>query len=449
MRRIRRHVAVVGLSSVVLALAACTAGGGSSSPSSVQAIDPSASHAPTTIAVWGAFTGREAQIVQDSLDRLHVEVPWLTANYVPGKTDEDIAKSIASGQPPGVVMSQGPDNVAKYCDSGAWRDLTPYIDASGLDMAATFPAPALSYTSYAGNQCSLPLLTDAFGLYYNKDLLAAKGYTEPPKTSSELADMAKKLTQRDADGTIRVAGFVSTNQQMYETNQIYNGVNWGAQWYDSNGKSAMASDPQWQDLLTWDKQLTDWYGYDNIVRWFAPYRDHEWDAGNAFEQGKVAMMLDGEWRGAFIKANGSSVNYGTAAFPVPDNKADTYGVGQIGGTVVGIPRDAKDADVAWLVTQYLTTDTQTLNTLAERLQNVPTTFDSLQTTALNKEQKFQPFMAIFKDPGSRYRELTPTGQADADLFSQFVTQWEKGKVTDLQAGLQQVAGQIDKLATLG
>ncbi|MEO8329204.1 MAG: extracellular solute-binding protein [Candidatus Nanopelagicales bacterium] len=444
----RRRLVGVGVCGLSLALAACTAGGGDT-PEAVQSIDPSASHAPTNIDVWGAFTNREADIVQASLDRLHDEIPWLTATYVPGKNDEDISRAIASGQSPGVVMAQGPDNVAKYCDSGAWRDLSPYIDSSGLDMAATFPESVISYTSYNGIQCSLPLLTDAYGLYYNKQMLTDNGYDAPPKTISELTEMAKALTQRDADGTINVAGFVSTNDLMYETTQLFNGVNWQAQWYDAEGQSAMASDPRWADLLQWDKDLTDWYGYDNLERFFAQYKDHEWDAGNAFEQGKVAMILDGEWRGAFIEDDGSDVDYGTAAFPVPDDQTDSYGMGQIGGTVAGIPRDAENADVAWLVLQYLTTDAQTLNTLAEQLKNVPTTFESLKTTSLRKDEKFQPFMETFENPDSRYKQLTPTGQADVDLFSQFVTQWEKGKVADLQAGLQDVADQINQLATLG
>ncbi len=448
MRGNARLTMVAGISCAAMVLASCTAGG-SDEPTSVQSIDPSASHAPTSIDVWGPFIGREADVVQASLDRLHQDVPWLTATYVAGKTDEDLARAIASGQPPGVVMSQAPDNVAKFCQSGAWRDLGPYITASGLDMSATFPDSVLSYTGYQGDQCSLPMLTDAFGLYYNKQLLADAGYTDPPKTISELTAMAKKLTQRDADGTINVAGFVSTNDQMYETAQLYNGVNFGTEWYDANGKSAMATDPQWKNLLNWDKELTDWYGYDNLVRWFAPYKAHEWDAGNAFEQGKVAMMYDGEWRGAFVAADESDVDYGTAAFPVPDDQADKYGVGQIGGTVAGIPRASKDADAAWLALQYLTTDTQTLNTLAEQLQNVPTTFDSLDTTKLNDEPKFKPFMDIFKNPNSRYKQLTPTGQADVDLFSQFVTQWEKGNVPDLQTGLEDVADQINQLSTLG
>lgn len=445
----RRHIVGVGVCGLSLALAACTAGGGDETPATVQAIDPSASHAPTTIDVWGAFTGREADIVQASLDRLHEDIPWLTAKYVPGKNDEDISRAIASGEPPGVVMAQAPDNVAKYCDSGAWRDLGPYTEATNLDMAATFPESVISYTSYNGVQCALPLLTDVYGLYYNKQLLAAKGFDAPPKTISELTDMAKALTQRDADGTINVVGFVSTNNLMYESAHLYNGVNWQAQWYNADGQSAMASDPRWAELLQWDKDLTDWYGYDNLERFFAAYKAHEWDAGNAFEQGKVAMILDGEWRGAFVQADGSDIDYGTAPFPVPDDMTDSYGMGEIGGTVAGIPRDAANADVAWLVLQYLTTDVQTLNTLAEQLQNVPTTFESLKTTSLRKDEKFKPFMETFENPESRYKQLTPTGQADVDLFSQFVTQWEKGKVPDLQAGLQDVADQIDQLATLG
>jgi len=433
---------------LAIGLTACTAGG-TSSPSSVQALNPTASQPPTTINVWGAFTGREAKIVQGSLDALHQKYPWLTANYVPAKTDSDIAKAIASGSPPDVVMVQSPDNVAKFCSTKAWQDLTPYIKASNLDLKSTFPPAALSYTSYQGVQCSLPLLTDAFGLYYNKDLLAQAGYTQPPKTFSQLTAMAKKLTQRSADGTISVPGFIPTSGQMYETNNIYYGVWSNAKWYDANGKSVVNTDPAWKPLLNWDKSLTDWYGYDNIKRWFAPYANHEWDAGNAFEQGKVAMMMDGEWRTAFLAADHSKVNYGTAPFPVPDNLASRYGMGMIGGTVVGIPSGAANGPASWLVVQDLTMNTKTLNALAEDLKNVPTTYASLRATALRHDPKFEVFMKIFQNPNSGFKQLSPEGSADVDLFSQFVEHWQSGAVPNLQQGLDQVAKQIDDLQQVG
>ena len=52
------------------------------------------------------------------------------------------------------------------------------------------------------------MLTDAYGLYYNKDMFAKAGIAGPPKTMTELMADAKKLTVRNADGSIKIAGFV-------------------------------------------------------------------------------------------------------------------------------------------------------------------------------------------------------------------------------------------------
>ena len=61
------------------------------------------------------------------------------------------------------------------------------------------------YTQYNGKRCALPLLADTYGLYYNRELFEAAGITSPPKTISELAADAKKLTKFNADGSIKVA----------------------------------------------------------------------------------------------------------------------------------------------------------------------------------------------------------------------------------------------------
>ena len=43
-------------------------------------------------------------------------------------------------------------------------------------------------------------------------------------------------------------------------------------------------------------------------------------AQNAFEKGKVAMNVDGEWRTAFIADEAPNLNYGTAPVPVDDDR---------------------------------------------------------------------------------------------------------------------------------
>ena len=48
---------LVGILAVfAIAVTACTAGGSSSTPAT---INPSASHQPVTLEIWGAWTGRE------------------------------------------------------------------------------------------------------------------------------------------------------------------------------------------------------------------------------------------------------------------------------------------------------------------------------------------------------------------------------------------------------
>ena len=86
----------------------------------------------------------------------------------------------------------------------------------------------------------------------------------------------------------------------YETNPVTLGVPAGASWYDAEGKSALASDPNWSALLEWQKSLIDFYGADNLQR-FVAGAGNEFSAAQDLQAGRVAMNLDGEWRVAFIE----------------------------------------------------------------------------------------------------------------------------------------------------
>ncbi len=160
------------------------------------------------------------------------------------------------------------------------------------------PDVVKSYTKFENKQCTMPFLSDVYGLYYNKTLLDAAGITAPPKTLAELTDAAKKLTKRAADGTIEVAGFLPSFGY-YENSPAHMAPMVGAQWLTSDGKSAIGTDKHWPELLKWQKELVDWYGYDNLEKFRAGLGD-EFSADNAFQTGKVALNIDGEYRVAFI-----------------------------------------------------------------------------------------------------------------------------------------------------
>jgi multiple sugar transport system substrate-binding protein len=444
---------VISMVAVGLLATACSAttGGGNASPINTAS---GASHAPVTLNVWSFYTGREFKQYSDVLNAFTAKYPWITIHHTPGKVDQDYVRAINAGQAPDVAISAGPDNVAKFCSTQAYQDLTPFLQADGMDITKIVPPQALRYSSYQGDQCTLPVLSDAYGLYYNTDMFAAKGITSPPKSFSELVADAKKLTVIGADGSIKVAGFVPLTS-FYENPNFFNGVYSGSKWYDAAGKSAFASDPSWAALLTWQKSfMTDVYGsdgYNKLNRFFGQLggADSEWSSSQAFEIGKIAMAFDGEWRTAFIADDKATVKWNTAPFPVADNVPSRYGAGQIGGDVLGVPKGAQHPSEAWLLVKYLATDTGAEVQLAKTLGNVPTTYESLKDPSLTADPRFKTFLDIFANDQSDFKALTPIGSADADLWDTFIGKYEAGNAGDLLAGLKQLASQIDKQSSLG
>jgi len=442
--RLRRATAL-SASAVALALLATACSGSSSDTAS-----PPASSAPAkltgTVEFWHFFTDREAKAIQAAVDRFQAANPGVKVDVKSGQDDDKTIQAIAAGQPIDVVLSYSTDQIGKFCSTGAWKDLTPYVQRDKVDLNQ-IPTVVRDYTQFDNKRCSMPMLSDTYGLYYNKKLLAAAGYTEPPKTLSELRAMATKLTTYDAKGNIAVAGFVPTFG-FYENAPAHFAPSFGATWFTSDGKSNVANDPAWASMLTWQKSMVDDYGYDKLTRFTAGAGD-EFSAANAFEKGKVAMMIDGEYRNAFIKAEASSLSYGTAPFPAADDKSDLYGSGYVTGNVIGIGRGAQNPEAAWALIKFLTTDTDTVVAVANTIKNVPTWTPALQSPALEKDANYQTFLDVFANAKSSTTPATASGKGYQDTFAKFATDWQAGKVSDLQAGLKDTAQQIDDQSSLG
>jgi len=293
----------------------------------------------------------------------------------------------------------------------------------------------------------MPLLSDTYGLYYNKTLLAAAGYTAPPKTMNELAEMAKKLTKKNPDGSIKVAGFVPT-LGFYENAPAHFAPSYGAKWLQPNGASAIGTDPVWRSWLAWEKSLTDWYGADSLTK-FTAGAGQEFSADNDFETGRIAMAMDGEYRTAFIASEHPELKYGTAPFPTADDKTDLYGGGYVTGNIIGITKGAKNPNAAWELLKYLTTDAGALVKLANAVKNVPTTLPALHSPDLAVDANYKTFVDVFANPHSATTPASPNGGAYQNTFQDFVIKWQNGKVSDLSAGLADVDKQIDAALKLG
>ena len=442
----RRRTLALSAAAAGLALLASAC---SSSGSGDAASAPSAS-APVkltgTVTFWHFFTDREAKAIQTAVDKFTAANPGVTVDVKSGQDDDKTIQAIAAGQPIDVVLSYSTDQIGKFCSTGAWRDLTPYVKRDGVDINQ-IPQVVRDYTQFEGKRCSMPMLSDTYGLYYNKKLLADAGYTAPPKTLSELTAMSEKLTKLDGNGNIQVAGFVPSFG-FYENAAAHFAPSFGATWFNSDGKSNIGTDPGWAAMMKWQKNLVDFYGYDKLTR-FTAGLGQEFSADNAFEKGKIAMMIDGEYRNAFIKAEAPSLDYGTAPFPTADDKTNLYGGGYVTGNVIGIGRGSQNPEAAWALIKFLSTNTDTVVAIANGIKNVPTTTPALQSPALEKDANYATFLDIFANANSSTTPTTASGKAYQDTLGTFVEKWQAGKVPDLQAGLAQVDQQINDQLALG
>ena len=433
----RRAVIVLLVGAVGLGASGCMGGDDDSSGGKAAA---KYDGKPVTITLWTGFSDRELGVIKGVVADFHKQNPKITVDVLGAVDDDKIIAAARGGNSPDVAHSFSTDNTGAFCSSGAWIPLKPYMERDGLSTNP-FPESVRSYTQFEGNQCTLPMLADVYGLYYNKDLLAKAGIDGPPKNFSELAADAKKLTQRKPDGAIEVAGYVPT-WGFYENQAAHYAPQFDAQWTDENGKSSLSTDPGWKKMLLWNKKLVDWYGYDNLVRFQAGAGD-EYSAQNAFERGKIAMMIDGEYRTAFIENEHPDLNYGTAPMTVDDDQSDLYGGGYVTGSIIGIPKGAKNPAAAWELVKYLAYDDHALATLSNGLRNVPTTASSLHSKELKPDPNFETFLKIFPNEHSQTNPVTAAGAAYQEAAEEFFAKYQTGKVPDLDAGLQELDKRID------
>jgi multiple sugar transport system substrate-binding protein len=397
----------------------------------------------TKLTIWvGWSAGHELIEFKKLIAEYDQKRPNVQVNVVGGINDDKIIAALRAGNAPDVVSSFQSNNVGVYCPSGGWVDLGPYLKRDHINVNQ-FPAGPRYYTQYKGTRCALPLLADTYGLYYNKTLFKQAGIAAPPKTFSELVADAKKLTKKSGDGTYKVLGY-DPNALFYHGGAGIGtyGTLIGATYFDKAGKSNLARDPGWTRLLTWQKSLIDFYGYKNLVKWQTGAGD-EYAASHPFENGKLGMMLDGEWRVAFIQHEHPNLNYGTAPMPVDDAHPELYGSGYVNGTIIGIPKTGKNRDAAWDLVKYLTTNDHALARFSNAIRNVPSTASSSKSPELTPDAHFKTFLQIFNNPRSTTVPITPIGLDHLQTFSDFAAKWYAGNVKDLKAGLKDVDSTID------
>jgi multiple sugar transport system substrate-binding protein len=447
-RRIARRRGSLLLCAATATALLTSACGAAAPTASGDAAAPPGKDDKLTITVYSKFTDREYGVVTNALNKLKAKYPNITINHEGNQDDDKLTQSIRGGNPPDVAISFYTDNLGAWCSTGSFQDLKPYLDRDKIDLNQ-IPEAVRNYTSYQGKRCAMPMLADVYGLYYNKDLFAAKGITSPPKTTTELLQDAEKLTEFNADGSIKTAGFIPA-MPFYANQAQYWAPSFGAKFIGPDGKSSLASSPGWKSMFEFQKKLIDFYGGHDKVEKFKAGLGDEYSADNGFQTGKLAMMYDGEFRTAFIKDQAPKLNYATAPSPMLDSLAGQYGGGFTTGTIIAIPKGAKNPGAAWELIKQASLDTDTLVDMANGLKNVPSTKDSLSSPKLDVPPQFKTFLDVYDSGKMVANPSTPIGDAFLKAVNDFAEKWQAGSVPDLDAGLKAVDAQVnDELAQKG
>jgi multiple sugar transport system substrate-binding protein len=441
MKRILKRASFVAIgATAAIILAGCSSGAGDQ----VAETAPDSEELSGTVTLWHHYSDREAEVIQGVADDFQDAYPNVKVEVSAGQEDTKIAQVAATSSKVDVMITNLNNTLGTLCKSMV--DLQPYMDRDGVSESEFQPVFA-DVTEFDGKRCALPTTSDVYGLYYNTEMLAAAGFEAPPTTLQELEKMALAMTTYNPDGSIQTLGFnpLIGNGQVTPTTL---GHAAGGAWME-DGESVISQSEQWHDLIEWQKSFVDEIGYDKL-KTFASSSGDEFSADNSFQNGRVAMALDGEWRVAFIQDQAPDLPYDTAPLPVLDGSGQQLGGGYASGASVGISSKSKNKEAAWALAKFIATDTSAAVEIANGFKNIPTLKAAAESSDLEVPDQYRTFIEASGHPATATSPVTAIGSTLTQGFATFWADYQSGEADDetLAAGLEQVDEDIDNALSL-
>lgn len=212
-----------------------------------------------------------------------------------------------------------------------------------------FVKAAVDACKYKGQTYALPIGASGMMLFYNKKLLKDAGYNNPPKTWSEMVDMANKTTKLDSTGNIAVEGFPDFPFVYYTINMSFA---MGGSFISKDGKTLTPDNEQTIKVLQAVADYRKKYGSDKIDK-FNSSNGAYVSAQDPFITGKQTFRIDGTWLPTDIDQYNKNLDYGITTLPYPDGHEELAGGGEISPSTVYIPSSSKHKDGAWEFLKYL------------------------------------------------------------------------------------------------
>lgn len=309
----------------------------------------SAQTGPQTVTFWYNNTGDEAKVYEQAVAAYNASQSKYRVEGLSVNDAQKLIVALASREAPDLVKGAN-YQVTSYQAQGFVESMKSFIARDKFDTNI-YADKSIEANTMKGEIYGLPLSGYTIQMFYNKDLLAAAGYSAPPATVEEMYEMAVKATKLDASGNIDVLGyplfpFASARQEL-----IYA---FGGRFWAEDGVTLTPQNPGTLESLKYNVRYRTQYGIDKVQAFIATANTNRYTEQDMFFAGKQLFRLDGSWLPTMMENFKSTVNWGIAYIPAPAANPSIRGTSRYETDSVFIPVTAAQKDGAWDFAKWLT-----------------------------------------------------------------------------------------------
>ncbi len=301
--------------------------------------------------------------------------------------------------------------------------ITPEFDLSD------FEENLINSFTYNSHIYGLPKDYSTLALFYNKKAFAAAGLSDPPGSWDELRlDSQKLTTDKNQDGRIDQYGYGVIPELARLAYMIRA---FGGEVVDQNGYAAFEIGAALQGL----QLVIDQYQKD---RTSAQKSDVGTNSGSEmFGQGKVAMVIEGNWALPYLQENFPKLEFATAEVPTIDNKKGTM----LFTVAYVMNKQSQHKNEAWQLISYLTSKEGMEKWTATGFA-LPTRKSVAQKLGYDRDPLRSPFLA-----GVDYAMPWQAGKYPAAIMNSFDNQFVSALLGQqpLQQAMQRAQKEANKL----
>ncbi|MBE9216966.1 ABC transporter substrate-binding protein [Plectonema cf. radiosum LEGE 06105] len=289
---------------------------------------------------WGA-SSVEQKLLKQLLRDFELEHPDIKVKYeVINDQYMDVIKTRLIGEAAPDVFYLDALEAPFLMSQNVLEPLNSYIN-SEFDLS-DFEDTLLNSFKYESQIYGLPKDYSTLALFYNKQAFKKKDLTNPPVTWKELRTYSQKLTEDiNKDGRIDRYGFGEIPEL---ARQAYKIKAFDGEIVNQNGYANFANSEALKGLQLAVEQY-------QKERTSAQKTDVGTNSGSEmFAQGKVAMVIEGNWTIPYLKETFPNLEFATAEVPTINNKKGTM----VFTVAYVMNQKAKHKAQAWELISYLT-----------------------------------------------------------------------------------------------